>query len=250
MINLNKYLFSALMFFTAMGCGGSAQAQGFSQAGFDALLRANVKDGQVNYPAFQNNADFSAYLQQLAKPASVEGKADKLVYYINAYNALAIKGIIDGYSPSGALSRTNYFRIQKWDLDGQSLSLDTLEKTYLKPVDARIHVAVVCASKSCPKLRSEAYSVDKLDAQLDDSAKSFVNDSFRNRFDKQQKIAHVSQIFDWHEKDFMRDAGSVQKWLAKYVSDPEVAKDLAADAYKIEYIKYDWNLNGTQPNKS
>jgi Protein of unknown function, DUF547 len=227
-----------------------AQAENIYHTAFDTLLRANVKDGQVNYPAFQNNAAFDTYVQQLAKPITLDGKADKLVYYINAYNALAIKGIIDGYSPSGALSRTNYFFVKKWDVAGQSLTLDGLEKTYLKPIDSRIHVAVVCASKSCPKLRNEVFSTDKLEAQLDENAKAFANDGSRNRFDKQQKIAHVSQIFDWHEKDFVRDAGSVQKWLAKYVNDTEVAKDLAAEGYKIEYIKYDWSLNGMQPNKS
>jgi Protein of unknown function, DUF547 len=248
MIILNKLLY----FSAALLAGFSAlvHAENISHTAFDTLLRANVKDGQVNYPAFQNNEVFDSYVQQLAKPIALEGKADKLVYYINAYNALAIKGIVDGYSPSGALSRTNYFFVKKWDVAGQSLTLDGLEKTYLKPVDSRIHVAVVCASKSCPKLRSDAFSTDKLEAQLDENARAFANDGFRNRFDKQQKTAHVSQIFDWHEKDFVRDAGSVQKWLAKYVSDPEVAKDLAADAYKIEYIKYDWSLNGTQPGKS
>jgi hypothetical protein len=228
----------------------SVLADGIDHKPFDDLLRANVKNGQVDYPAFQNNATFDTYIETLAKPATLNTKNDKLVYYINAYNALAIKGITDGYSPNGALSRTNYFFIKKWNVNGQSLTLDGLEKTFLKPVDSRIHVAVVCASKSCPKLISEAFTGAKLDELLDQNAKGFANDVTKNSFDKQQKIAKISQIFEWHEKDFVRDAGSVQKWLAKYVSDADVAKDLAADAYQIEYLKYDWSLNGTAPKKS
>jgi hypothetical protein len=110
-------------------------------------------------------------------------------------------------------------------------------------------VAVICASKSCPKLNSEAFSNANLESLFEQNARSFANDASKNSFDKAQKIAKISQIFEWHEKDFVRDAGSVQKWLAKYVSDADVAKDLAADAYQIEHLKYDWSLNGTAPKK-
>jgi Protein of unknown function, DUF547 len=225
-------------------------AEGFDHKPFDDLLRAHVKNGSVDYPAFQNNPTFDAYLEQIAKPVTLNNKNDKLVYYINAYNALAIKGITDGYSPNGALSRTNYFFIKKWNVGGESLTLDTLEKTYLKPVDSRIHVAVVCASKSCPKLNSEAFSSANLESLLEQNARVFANDSSKNAFDKQNKTARISQIFEWHEKDFVRDAGSVQKWLAKYVSDADISKDLASDAYQIEHQKYDWSLNGTAPKKN
>ncbi len=241
---LLKFLIVTCSLFSAFAFAGD-----IDHKPFDELLRANVKSGHVDYPAFQNNAAFDAYIEALAKPVTLNSKNDKLVYYINAYNAFAIKGITDGYSPSGALSRTNYFFIKKWNVNAQSLTLDGLEKTFLKPVDARIHVAVVCASKSCPKLISEAFTSVKLDELLEQNARGFVNDTSKNIFDKQQKIANISQIFEWHEKDFVRDAGSVQKWLAKYVSDPEVAKELAAEAYQIEHQKYDWSLNGTAPKK-
>lgn len=239
-----KFFLATCMLFSA-----SIFAEGIDHKPFDELLRAHVKNGQVDYPAFQNNAAFDAYIEALAKPTTLNSKNDKLVYYINAYNALAIKGITDGYSPSGALSRTNYFFIKKWAVNGQSLTLDGLEKTYLKPVDSRIHVAVVCASKSCPKLNSEAFSNANIESLFEQNSRGFANDASKNSFDKAQKIAKISQIFEWHEKDFVRDAGSVQKWLAKYVSDPDVAKDLAADAYQIEHLKYDWSLNGTAPKK-
>ncbi len=246
MIIINKLLISLTLITLSSG----VHAENILHAPFDALLRANVKDGSVNYPGFQNNPSFESYVQALAKPVKLDTKNDKLVYYINAYNALAIKGIVDGYSPSNAFSRANYFFVKKWDVGGQSLTLDGLEKTYLKPVDSRIHVAVVCASKSCPKLISETFTTDKLDSQLDENAKGFVNDSSKNIFDKPTKTARISQIFEWHEKDFVRDAGSVQKWLAKYVSDADVAKDLATDSYQIEHLKYDWSLNGTAPKKN
>lgn len=224
-------------------------AQAIDHAPFDALLRANVKNGVVNYPGFQDNAAFKDYLAELAKPAKHAGRADELAYYINAYNALAIQGILDGLSPSSFLGRARYFKVQEWPLDGRKITLYDLEHKILRLKDEpRMHFAIICASKSCPFLRSEAYTAAKLDAQLDEQARQFVNDAFRNRYDKAARTAHLSEIFKWFDEDF-RGAGSVQKYIAKYVADPEVAKALAQDGYRVEWIDYDWNLNGTPPRR-
>ena len=228
---------------------GTAAAQGIDHAAFDALLRANVSKGNVNYPGFQDNASFRAYVADLAKPAKLTARNDVLAYNINAYNALAIQGILDGLSPSSTLGRLRYFKLQDWPLDGRKISLYDLEHKGLRPLDEpRMHFAIICASRSCPFLRSEAYSAAKLDAQLDDQARQFVNDPFRNRFDKATRTAHLSEIFKWFEEDF-QGPGSVQKYLSRYVADPEVAKDLAQDAYKVQYIDYDWTLNGAPPRR-
>jgi hypothetical protein len=224
-------------------------AQGIDHAPFDALLRANVSKGLVNYPGFQDSAPFKAYVADLAKDVSLPNKSEQLAYNINAYNAFAIQGILDGLSPSSTLGRLRYFKLQEWPLAGRKISLYDLEHKVLRPLgDPRIHFAIICASRSCPFLRPEAYTAAKLDAQLDDQARAFVNDPFRNRFDKAAKTAYLSEIFKWFEEDF-QGAGSVQKYVARYVADPEVAKGLAQDAYRIQYIDYDWNLNGAPPRR-
>src|SRR6185295_3971635 len=106
---------------------GVAFAQSLDQAPFDALLRANVKGGVVNYPGFQDNAAFRKYVDDLGKPAKLDGKADTLAYYINAYNALAIQGILEGLSPSSLLGRARYFKVKEWPLNGQNITLYDLE---------------------------------------------------------------------------------------------------------------------------
>jgi hypothetical protein len=88
-----------------------------------------------------------------------------------------------------------------------------------------------------------------LEQQLEDNARRFVNDSSRNRFDKLAKRAHISEIFKWFEEDFVKAAGSVPAYLARYVADPEVARALTAGEYKLSFIDYDWSLNGTPPRK-
>lgn len=226
----------------------TAGAQGIDHASFDTLLRANVRNGEVNYPGFQDNAAFRDYVKALAKPVKLETRADALVYYINAYNALAIAGILEGLSPSSFLGRAKFFKFKDWALNGQSINLYDLEHKIIRPLgEPRIHFAIICASKSCPFLRSEAYAPARLDSQLDEQARQFVNDSFRNRFDKARRTANLSEIFKWFDEDFSGPAGSVQKYIARYVADAEVAKALAADAWKVDWIDYDWSLNGTPP---
>lgn len=226
---------------------GFALAQAIDPAPFDALLRANVKAGEVNYPGFQDAPTFKAYVRELSKPVQHASRADELAYYINAYNALAIQGILDGLSPSSLLGRARYFKIKEWPLAGRTISLYDLEHKVLRPLgEPRIHFAIICASRSCPFLRSEAYTAARLDPQLDEQTRAFVNDPFRNRFDQATRTAHLSEIFKWFDEDF-RGAGSVQKYIARYVADPEIARDLAADRYRIHWIDYDWGLNGTAP---
>jgi Protein of unknown function, DUF547 len=231
------------------GAFGSASAQSPETAPFDALLRANVKSGQVNYPGFQDAAALKAYLAELAKPAKLDTKAEQLAYNINAYNAFAIQGILDGLSPSSFIGRQRYFRLQEWPLAGKRISLYDLEHAVLRPLgDPRMHFAIICASKSCPFLRSEVYTASKLDAQLDEQARQFVNDPSRNRFDKTTKTAYLSEIFKWFDEDF-RGPGSVQKYIAKYVDDSEVARLLASDGFRVEWVPYDWSLNGAPPRR-
>ncbi len=229
---------------------GGAGAQLPQPGLFDALLRANVKGGQVNYPGFQDGAaGLESYLAELAKPAKLDGKAEQLAYHINAYNAFAIQGILDGLSPSSFIGRQRYFKFQDWPLAGKRISLHDIEHTVLRPLgDPRIHFAIICASKSCPFLRSEVFTAAKIDVQLDEQARQFINDPSRNRFDKATKTAHLSEIFKWFEEDF-RGAGSLQKTIAKYANDAEVARMLASDGFRVEWIAYDWSLNGVPPRR-
>lgn len=237
-----------LFAFAIFLASGLAPAQGIDHAPFDTLLKANVKDGVVDYPGFQNAATFKTYLDQLAKPVTLQSPADKLAYYMNAYNAFAIQGIIDGLSPSSFIGRVRYFKTKEWALNGRSVSLYDLENKVIRPLgDPRIHFSIVCASRSCPKLRSDAYTSDKLEAQLDDNTRAFINDSFRNRFDPATQTAHLSEIFKWFDEDFIAKAGSVQTYLAHYLADREVAARLTQNAYEVEWIEYDWRLNGTPP---
>ena len=214
----------------------------------DEVLRANVVDGQVDYPGIAADPRFNEYVERLKSEPAVNGGEEELAYWINAYNALAIKGILDGRSPGSFFGRIGYFKNAKYSVGGKEINLYDLERDVIIPIgEPRIHFAINCASASCPKLLSEAYSANQLEQQLETTTTQFINDPTRNRFDKEKKVAHISKIFDWFNEDFEKHSGSVQAYLAQYVDDPALAEELQNGRYKIKYLKYDWSLNGTPP---
>lgn len=216
---------------------------------FDRVLDAHVLDGVVDYGAIQDDARFRQYLDYLetANPDSLATREEKLAFWINAYNALAIKAVLDGLSTAGFLSRINFFTTD-FRLAGRQIDLYDLEHDVIIPFgEPRIHFAIVCASASCPKLISEAYTAATLDRQLERNARDFINNESRNRFDKSSKSARLSKIFDWYAEDFAAHSSTVQRYLAQYVDDPEIAEALYRDEYGIWYLDYDWSLNGSEP---
>lgn len=217
---------------------------------FDDILHRYVMDGHVDYPGIAADGRFQTYLEQLAHTdaATLTAREQQLAFWINAYNALAIKGILDGYSPSSAWGKVRFFYLNKYSVGGQQINLYDLEHKILIPLkEPRIHFSIICASRSCPQLRSEAYSADKLDRQLEDSARNFINDTQRNRFEPGEKTAYLSKIFDWFEKDFSGHSGTVLRYVARYIADAELAQALQAGDYAVKHLTYDWRLNGAPP---
>lgn len=214
----------------------------------DDVLVRNVRNGYVDYDGIRADPAFGRFVRQLATttPADLPDRADQLAFYINAYNALAIQGILNGDSPATRLSRAAFFRRRTYEVLGTAVTLDTIEKERLAAFgEPRVHFAIVCASLGCPRLAARAYRPETVEVQLDAAARAFINDPTRNRFDGGRRLALLSQIFEWYEADFTRVAGSVPAYLAGYVRDPGQAAGLAGNDWKLQYIPYDWNLNGT-----
>ena len=225
----------------------------FSHRDYDGALRHHVKHGIVDYPGLQKDTRLTNYLTRLDRvdPTGFVSRNEKLAFWINAYNAFAIKGILNRYSPTSHVGRYRYFIGQQFRVGGETINLYDLERQVLIAQfhEPLIHFAIVCASTSCPPLQPWAYDPGQLDRQLDLVAREFINDESRNRFDRRGKIASLSMIFKWFEKDFSMVAGSVLDYVARYVEDPNLAKELMESGYRVEYLDYDWTLNGIPPKE-
>lgn len=228
---------------------------------FSELLSTYVHDGLVNYKEMRFDKRLAEYIGWLAKtdPDTLPDENEKLAFWINAYNAYTLKVISDNYPVesindlhSGGLIIGSILKTTVWDkklatVGGKTLSLNTIEHEIVRPIfkDARAHFALVCASRSCPALRSEAYEGSSLDEQLDDQGKRFFGDKFRNEFELTKKKAYISRILDWYESDFGSSDEEVLQYVARFLPDSTARQILAAPhEWKIGYKSYDWSLNG------
>jgi hypothetical protein len=260
------------------GCTGGANVQpvraqnavqvpdSFDHSGFTRLLQTYVDDaGMVDYAAIQARQDsvLTPYLQQLAEtdPSNL-ARAGRLAFWINAYNALTIKLIVDHYpvasikdiTPAGgpSIPRLNApWFVKVGEVAGQMRTLDEIEHEIIRERfdEPRIHFALVCAAISCPQLRREAFTGAQLDAQLDEQADLFLHNEAKNQIDAQQETIELSRIFKWFEGDFGEGTADLQRFLAPYF-EGDTRQQLEAAAFRVDYLEYDWTLNDQSADPS
>lgn len=207
--------------------------------GLDSLLQHYVSEtGRVNYKGLQSaKAALDAYCQLLSDNPVQESwtKAEKMAYWINAYNAFTLQLIVAHYPAKSIL---NFDGGKTWDvkrirIGDRKYSLNNIENDILRPQfkDARIHFAINCAAKSCPPLWNHAFTADNLNDALDARAKAFINNAKFNTVSAGE--ATISRIFDWYGADF----GRLQAFLNRYST-----VKVNADA-RINFSEYNWDLN-------
>ena len=241
--------------------GAPSGAAEFDQthAAWTRVLQEHQRGANLNYGALKRDrSGLDAYLKNLegvrAEEFSKWKRADRYAFWINAYNAYTVRIVVDNYPVDSIKSIGKEGTI--WDrafidlaplfpkAKGKRLSLNDIEHQILRPEfkDARVHAAVNCASIGCPPLRKEAFTGEGLDGQLDSVVRAWLADATRNGFDSETQRAQVSQVFDWFKDDFVRDAGSVTKWLARYA--PKKHQEwLLRDRAALSFLDYDWKLN-------
>ena len=209
------------------------------------LTRYVNAQSRVDYQRWKA-ADIPAldgYLLQLAAPwPSGITAQERKAALINAYNALTVRWILRQYPVPSVWATPKPFVTPRHIVDAKKVSLDGIETQLRNLGDPRVHAVLVCAARSCPPLRREAYSAERLDAQLDDNARAWLASPALNEFFPAGRLAKVSPIFEWYAKDFP----SVPQFLAAYAPVDERAF-LREPGLKIEFKQYHWGLNDTAP---
>ena len=229
---------------------------------YTALLRDYVKDGRVNYKALKNDKRLAEYIEILRKtdPKTLSGN-EELAFWLNVYNAFTLKAMCDNYplksitdlnSPGGAggLVIATVLKTTVWDkplveIQGKKYTLNGVENEIIRPKgDARVHFAMVCAAKSCPPLRNEAFEGAKLNEQLEEQGRIFLAQTHKNSFDFAKKTCKLSNIFNWFKGDFEKSGKTVVRYVARFLPKEQGDALLAnAKTFAVEYSEYDWSLN-------
>jgi hypothetical protein len=249
-----------------------------SYSTYNSLLNKYVKNAKVNYEGFiDSRAEFKTFLKALGSVDENDfedwTEEQKLAFWINAYNAFTIKAIIDHYpikrsftlvgifyAPSNSILQIKgvWTKLQFRAL-GNMVTLDEIEHQILRKKfnEPRIHMAINCASISCPDLRNEAYTPEKLEEQLADASINFVNNPDKGVYvNEQSGKVKLSKIFKWFGDDFINNYSSkklfnnyslkenaVLNFTSEYIESEEVKEYLMNNKLKIGYLGYDWHLN-------
>lgn len=230
----------------------TSTAEPISHEIWNGLLKKHVDNkGFVDYAGFKKDqAELKKYLNlvEANAPGDKWSKEEKLAYWINAYNAFTVQLILDNLGSKIKSIKDIGSKIKipfvntPWDvkfitIGDKKMDLNNIEHGIIRKDfnEPRIHFALVCAARSCPPLRNEAYMASKLSQQLDDQGVDFLNDSYKNQVST--KEAKVSNLFKWYGGDF-KDKMPVIDWINKY------AKTKANKDASISYLDYNWELNG------
>lgn len=203
----------------------------------------------------KDSAALQSLRQQLGRVnvAALSPK-QQLAHWINVYNVNTVATIVESYPvdsirdiSTDPIIRLNVFKKERVPVGNAKLSLDDIEHKKIREVfkDPRIHFAINCAAKSCPPIRPEAFTGEKLDAQLDEQARLFLNGPHGARFqrDGDELTITTTKIMDWFSDDFEQWAGGKAKFIRRYVpAEKQRMIDQAKDI-DIEYDDYDWALN-------
>jgi hypothetical protein len=236
-------------------------------AAWTKLLADFVHDkGLVDYRGLaKRRVEFNQYLRSLetvtAKEFASWQPLQREAFWINAYNAYAIRLILDNYPVDSIKDLGGFFssvfskefiplqhlatvdpRSEAGSKD--KLTLGEVEHDILANISKKplFHFAIVCASWSCPELLNRAYAADSLVTQLEAQTRLFLADASKNHQQIVGGKLRVSKIFDWAEDELNTYPGEI-RGLIKDFGPASVTKDPALGKVKFKYRDYDWSLN-------
>jgi hypothetical protein len=218
------------------------------EAAWTKVLTRYVDDaGRIDFDALsQNHLDldrvvaFIAAVDPDSEPQRFSDKHSRLAFYINAYNALAMYGVVRAGVPEslGGLTKFTFFYLRTFTVGGKSISLYKFENDVIRPLgEERVHFGLNCMVVSCPRLPRVAFSAAALDAQLDSAARQFIGESRNVWIDHANREVWLSAIFDFYTADFLAHAPSLIAYINRYR-----AAQIPAD-FNVRFLEYHWTVN-------
>lgn len=258
MRHLAKILAPALLL-GGLAIAAPARAQAPDYKPWQALLAKHYDPARgMSYKALkaQDKPALDRLRRQMAQvDVGALSRKDQLAYWINLYNISVVGIVVDNYPvesirdiSTDPIVRLNVFKKDVIATRTGTMSLDDIEHGKIREgfKDARIHFAVNCAAKSCPPIRPEPYVGARIDQQLDDQARKFLNGPHGVRLEKNgdEVILHVTKIMDWFADDFEQWGGGRVAFLRKYLpADKQRQIDAARGKVELEFQDYSWDLN-------
>lgn len=237
MVIMKQHAFLVLTLFLGINFGFSQHSSNFFNEA-NTFFKSYVSSGHVAYEKISVNPAELNNLVSLIEQTSISINDPKAyqAFYINAYNILVIKGIIDHYPLKSPLDKSGFFDKTKYKVARESITLNDIENKKLRAQfnDARFHFVLVCGALGCPPLIASAYLPNTLEEQLQKQTEIALNNQDFIKV-KNNKV-ELSEIFKWYKDDFVQN-GSEIEFINIFRTDKINLKS------KVSYYPYNWNLN-------
>ena len=204
--------------------------------------------GEVNFRGLaKNQSDLDAFIAYIAKtspessPESFPTRESRLAYHLNAYNALSMWNVIDSGIPRSLSGprKVWFFGFKKVQVGGRSMSLYAYENEVIRPMgDERVHFALNCMSVGCPRLPRVPFTARDVDDQLERKASRFFAEPRNLQRVPERNTVRLSAILSFYTEDFLRRSPSLIAYVNRHL------RERIPENYKIEFIDYDWTVNG------
>jgi hypothetical protein len=236
----------------------------------DEILDANVRDGLVYYRALKSTRGrLDRYVASLNVPAATYNgwsKPQQMAFWVDAYNAFVLESVIDRYpihgtapgAPSNSIRQIpGAFNRTTWRAAGRSVTLDAIENTILPPFnEPRLFLALGRGAVGSGRLRSEAYTGDRLERQLSDLQAEFVTNREMLQIDRTAGTMVVTPIVSWHDQAFVAafDKGDaafaarspIERAIIAFIMPNllPLEKDFVQqNHFAVTFGTFDWHLN-------
>jgi hypothetical protein len=240
-----------------------------SAKSLDDILDLYVRDGDVYYRALKSDhGKLDGYVNQLSGVSTDNMSRDERVaFWINAYNALVLRTVVDHYPIQGHSAAypqksirqiPGAFEHSVHRVAGRTVTLDQIEQTVLSEFqDPRVYLALGRGSAGGGRLRSEAYAAAGLEKQLAEAASECMSRQQCVRIDRAANKVVVSPIFSWREKEFtaayaekappaFANRSPIERAVLAFVEPKLLTTEkemLEGNTFQVSYGQFDWRLN-------
>jgi len=242
---------------------------GAARDGFDRTLDQYVREGLVYYRALRvERASLDRFVTAIAD-VSLTGahRDDRLAFWLNAYNALVLRTIIDRYPtggrsalyPPGSIRQIpGAFEQVEHRVAGQTLTLDQIERIELSEFgDSRVYFALGRGAVGSGRLRSAAFTGDDLERQLSAVTAECVSRAQCVQIDRANNQVRASSIFSWRSAEFIAgyagdadplftNRSPIEQAVLAYIDPhllPTEREFLMRNKFELRFTPFDWELN-------
>jgi hypothetical protein len=264
-----RVLVAGLVFVCAILASTAASTVAQELRGLDAVLDNYVRDGEVYYRALKlERGRLDAFVNQLGGASTEKMSRDEQVaFWINAYNALVLRTVVDHYPIQGHAASypqksirqiPGAFEKLSHRVAGRTVTLDQIEQTVLTEFhDPRIYFALGRGAEGGGRLRSEAYAADRLETQLAEAASECVSRQYCLHVDRTADKVTASPIFSWREREFV--AAYAERTPSPFANRSPIERAILAftwprllttekellekNTFQVGFGQFDWRLN-------